>query len=184
MNQAFEELCEKHELEDETRDEFKKMFEDEIIKVFYRLSVQETDVKKGKVAKTTTTKPTTKPAASKSKSGEICAGKKANGEDCTFKAKENGYCGRHDPDKLSTKKSSKLKTKKTAAHECHAIIPKTKKQCTQPGTVKPDGSDFHYCKRHSEKWTEFEEEAGDELKGSEPEDVEEEDGDGEEEPEE
>jgi len=45
-------------------------------------------------------------------------------------------------------------------------MPKTKKGCPASGTVNPTGSEHWYCKRHSVKWTEFEEEVDAELKGS------------------
>jgi hypothetical protein len=169
MNQAFEQLCEKYELSEEIQTDFKNLFESEIIKVFYKMSMKE-DVKdvKGKDTKKLTATKT----KSKSSDSEICAGKKANGDDCTFKAKENGYCGRHDPDK-TTKSSSSAnggpKIKKSA-HECNAIIPKTKKPCSQPGTVKPDDAEFYYCKRHSENWTNFEQEPETKLVDSEADD--------------
>jgi len=157
MNDSFEKLCEKHELNDETKHEFKQLFEEEIIKVFYRMSLkQNTSVKN----------PTTTKKSEKKDDGDtqICTAKKANGGDCTFKAKENGFCGRHNPDKTISSPSSygsknKLKTKKQEKHECNAVISNTKKKCSMPGTVKPDDSSFYYCKRHSEKWTEFEKEA-------------------------
>jgi hypothetical protein len=171
MNQAFEQLCEKYELSEEIQTDFKNLFESEIIKVFYKMSMKE-DVKDVKDVKKTAVKSTATKTKSKSSDSEICAGKKANGEDCTFKAKENGYCGRHDPDKSSTSKSSSAKEKpktKKSAHECNAIIPKTKKPCSQPGTVKPEDAEFYYCKRHSENWTNFEQEPETKLVDSEAE---------------
>jgi len=101
----------------------------------------------------------------------ICKGVKADGDPCSFKAHENGYCGRHDPDKdkaskaSSGSKGSKPRTKKEV-HECHGIMSKDKKQCTSQGTIKPDNASFWYCKRHSEKWTEYESEDAEELQES------------------
>lgn len=171
MNKAFDDLCDKHELAEETRDEFKKMFEEEIIRVFYRMSVEATSEKMTKISKTGAAK---KDSKSKTSDLDVCQGRKANGDPCTFKAKENGYCGRHDPDKVSSsKKTSKLKTKKSI-NVCHGLNPKTKKACISPGTVKPPNANFHYCTRHAEKWTDFESDHEEELKGSEPEEAEEE----------
>lgn len=145
MNETFEKLCKKHELTDHAKVEFRNLFEKEIIKVFNRKS-NELILKK---AETKT--------GSKTSSDGICSGKKADGTSCTFKAKENGYCGRHDPDKpSSTKAAAKPRVKKEYKHDCHATIAKTGKNCIQIGTIKPEGADFYYCKRHSEKWIDFE----------------------------
>lgn len=72
---------------------------------------------------------------------------------CTSPAKDNGYCGRHNPNKTKTTTKS---SSNTDVVKCHAIIKKTGKQCLLNGTVKPENSEFNYCKRHSEKWSEFE----------------------------
>jgi hypothetical protein len=170
MNETFEKLCKKHSLSEHAKVEFRNLFEKEIIKVFNRKSIEmsKEPIKESIIKKITTAK-------TKSTSSDgICSGKKADGKPCTFKAKENGYCGRHNPDKSSSPKAAaKPRVKKESKHDCHATIPKTGKNCIQPGTVKPDGSDFYYCKRHSEKWIEFEPEQEQELATSEVEETEE-----------
>lgn len=159
MNETLKNLCSKYSLSDEATSEFNFLFEKEIIKVFNNMSL-EIDNKthiKNKVS---------------SSNDNICAGKKNDGNSCTFKSKENGYCARHNPDKTSDKKTSpsKPRVKKDSKKECHAIIKKTGKQCIQTATIKPDGSDFYYCKRHSEKWTDFENDVEHKLISSEEDD--------------
>ena len=156
MNETFEKLCKKHSLSEHAKVEFRNLFEKEIVKVFNRKSVEmakESSSKQSIIKKITSKNTSTN-------SDGICTGKKADGKPCTFKAKaESQYCGRHDPDKSNksgSKTSPKTSAKPRTKHDCHAKIPKTGKNCIQPGTVKPEGSDFYYCKRHSEKWLEFE----------------------------
>ncbi len=152
-NETYDKLCKKHGLDEKAKVEFKSYFEKEIIKVFNRNSA---DISKEPTKESTAKKITTKPKTVSS--DDICTGKKADGNPCTFKAKEGGYCGRHNPDKtVSTKTASKPRVKKDS-RECHAVILKTGKKCISAAHVKPDGSDFYYCKRHSEKWIDFEQE--------------------------
>jgi hypothetical protein len=155
MNQEFEKLCDKHELNDESKHEFKQFFENEIIRVFYKLSLKKDELS---LKKDELSLKKDELSLKKDSSNELCMGKKVSGENCTFKAKENGYCGRHNPDKEIKEKSSKPKKKKEHGedHKCNAIILKTKKPCIQPGTIQPDNSENYYCKRHSEKWKDFE----------------------------
>ncbi len=152
MNESFEILCKKYDLAEEVQTEFLNFFEKEIVKVFYKKSEELT------VKSTKSTKKSTKSVEKETSSEDLCKGKKSNGDHCTFKGKENGYCGRHNPDKSS--KTSKSKSpeikKKVGKNECHAIIIKTGKQCVQPGTEVPGSSKYHYCKRHSAKWMDFE----------------------------
>jgi hypothetical protein len=173
MNETFEKLCKKYSLSENARLEFKSLFEKEIINVFNRKSVEieeESNEEESNNGKKSILK---KIAKTSTNSDNICIGKKADGKPCTFKAKpESDYCGRHNPDKKedkTTKSGSKPRVKKDTKHECHAIIPKTGKKCIQPGSVKPEGSDFHYCKRHSEVWINFEKEPDEELVPSEEE---------------
>jgi hypothetical protein len=166
MNETFEKLCKKHSLSEHAKVEFRNLFEKEIVKVFNRKSME---VGKESTTKESIIKKITAKVKTTTSSDGICVGKKADGKPCTFKAKENGYCGRHNPDKSSSPKTAAKPRVKKNANECHATIPKTGKKCIQPGTIKPEGSDFHYCKRHSEKWVEFEPEQEPELVASEAE---------------
>lgn len=158
MNESFEKFCKKYSLTDQAKIDFKNLVEKEIVNVFYKKSFDDSKsdlnpINKGdKVTKKSIVK-------SKVSSEDTCKGKKANGENCTFKAKNNGYCGRHDPDKPSKapgSNSSKPRVKKESKRDCHAVIVKTGKQCIQPGTEKPDKADFFYCKRHAADWVEYE----------------------------
>jgi hypothetical protein len=167
MNEDYEKLCKKHGLAEKAKLDFMSFFEKEIIKVFNRKSVELSG--KESVKESVIKKIISKP---KTSSDGICVGKKADGKPCGFKAKENGYCGRHDPDKSTGVKSSpgsKPRVKKETQRECHAVIPKTGKKCISAASVKPDGSDFYYCKRHSEKWIDFEQEPEQGLNASEEE---------------
>jgi hypothetical protein len=122
-------------------------------------SVKESTKESAKESTKQSTKSKTSTKSTKNADAEICAATKASGEPCTFKAKENGYCGRHDPDKVKTStgtKTAKTLKKKEVPVSCNATITKAGKKCTQMGTVKPDNANFHYCKRHSEKWVDFE----------------------------
>lgn len=184
MNDTFEKICKKHAFSDQAKVELKKFVENEIVKALdvKKLIEREKDILIGKETKVTGSKESVlKKIGSKSKptsSDGICVGKKADGKPCTFKAKsDSDYCGRHDPNKeksTGTKTGSKPRTKKETSHTCHATIPATGKKCIQPATVKPKGADFHYCKRHSEKWIEFEKEPDVELAASDEEAAEEE----------
>ena len=136
-DEIYDQLCKKYELSENAKVEFKSFFEKEIIKVFNKKS---SEINKK-----------TKPDST----GEICSGKKADGKPCTFKTKENSeYCGRHG--NVKGKSDKIIRVNKESSHECHAIIPSTGKKCVQPGSVKPNESNFFYCKRHSEKWIDFE----------------------------
>jgi hypothetical protein len=90
----------------------------------------------------------------------ICRGITGKGNRCDHKAKDNGFCGVHNPDKPS--KSSKPKTKKTniEKNKCNAVCITKKtnesKNCSCIGSVKPEGAEHYYCKRHAEKWNQFE----------------------------
>src|SRR6185369_2017042 len=106
MNDSFEKLCKKHSLTEQAKLDIKNLIEREIIKVFYKKSDETTTVP---VKKTVVRK--------KNTSVETCQSKKADGEECTSPAKENGYCGRHNPDKKTTV-STKSKNKKESKHEC------------------------------------------------------------------
>jgi len=160
-NEAYEKLCKKHNLNGDAKTDFKNFFEKEIIKVFNKKSTE--NGKESIIKKITKEK-------SSSNSDGICNGKKADGKPCTFKAKpDSSYCGRHDPDKTTKTNSSSKPRVKKQEYECHAVIPKTGKKCIQKASIKPDGSDFYYCKRHSEKWIDFEKEPEQELISSEEE---------------
>ena len=173
-NEAYDKLCKKHSLTGEAKVDFKNFFEKEIIRVFNRKSIEVGKEKEIKKIATTT--------KSKTNSDGQCVGKKADGKPCTFKAKpDSDYCGRHNPDKSTSKSTdkstskstdksaSKPRVKKENARDCHAIIAVTGKKCIQPATIKPDGSDFYYCKRHSEKWLSFEPPVENDLNASEEE---------------
>lgn len=150
MTELFEKLCKKHSLNENAKLDFKNLFEKEIIQVFNK--------KANEINKETIINKITKSKNTNSNSDNLCIGKKADGKPCSFKAKKDSeYCGRHNPDKSTQKTVAKPRVKKSSL-ECHAVIAKTGKKCIQPATTKPEGSDFYYCKRHSEKWTEFEQE--------------------------
>lgn len=115
MTHNFEELCLKHELNDDATKDFKELYE-EICKTF----VKNLKVSGPKEAKEATVE-------------EMCSATKKDGDPCTFKAKENGLCGRHQSG------GKKLPKKK---HPCSS------QGCKSQGTVEVDG-DF-FCKRHSD----------------------------------
>lgn len=141
-------LCTKYGISSEIGTEISQLFEDQLIKLF---------------RKTVGLGPPQSQSQSQSQpqSNEICKGRKANGEACTYKSKNNGYCARHDPNKAKTapvKASSvqpRARKKATASGNCHAKTTEGK-QCSLPGATKPDGSDFYYCKRHADKWENYE----------------------------
>lgn len=139
----LQEIFSKHKISDSAQKELKNAFEQLIVKAFY---------------KELSAKPTNKPSeiVDVDRTGK-CNGKcyigTAKEKPCPNKATVGDYCKRHDPEKVS---ETKTKTKKTHDHNCNGIVKKTKKQCTSSGTVQPDGAEFHYCKRHSEKWDEYE----------------------------
>lgn len=80
--------------------------------------------------------------------------------DCTFKAKENGFCGRHNPDKAPSSRASTAgstaSVRSTRAAKagglCNATVSKTNKQCSQVGTQMPEGAKMKYCSRHAKDW--------------------------------
>ena len=165
MNESFDALSKKFSLTEQAKNEFKAFFENQIVKVFHRQAA-EVDKKVPSAVKNVA-------KTAKAKTGDICTGKKADGEACTFKAKVGtAYCGRHSPDKETAAKSSGIKprVKKETKHDCNATIVQTGKKCIQPGTTKPEGSEHHYCKRHSEGWVKYEEELQDPQKCSDAED--------------
>ena len=145
----LQKIFDKHNISDDAQKELENAFEKLIVRAFYKeLSVKGKAPPKASTAKASTAKAT-----------GICIGTfypgTAKEKPCTFKAVAGEYCKRHDPNK----KTATKKTTKKHEHECNAIIKKTQKQCQWAGTVKPDGAEFHYCKRHSTKWAEFEESA-------------------------
>lgn len=152
-SETYETLCKKHGLSKQAIAEFKAYFDKEIIKVFGRIS---SEMNAGGVVKVS--------KVNKISKGEsICIGKKQDGTACTTKSKpDSDYCGRHNPNKpprISKNGTiAKIRTKKEMAPptNCHAVIVKTGKPCILPASVKPEGSDFYYCRRHAEKWIEFE----------------------------
>lgn len=140
---TFEELCEKHKLSIEAIGDFKILYEKQIIEVFYKvdkLKNNDTVIKPSKEGK------------GKDTDTEICKGTKSNGEKCTFKAKEEGMCGRH----CKNEKTVKKKESKTV-HKCNGQTASGEK-CTAIASIKPPTSIYNYCARHSEKWADFEKE--------------------------
>lgn len=140
-------------LSSDSKDKIRKCFERSIVQVFYNKNSingtkTETEAKTKKVEKKEDTADDT-----------ICKETKKDGNRCTFKAKENGYCGRHaKSDNGTTASAKKTSSKKTTAHLCNGIV-KTSgedKKCSSSGTVKPDGADNYYCKKHSTKWKVYE----------------------------
>ena len=127
-----------HEIEDQAQKELRECFEKMIISAFY----EKTSNKKLVIKDSNKYNDTCK---------GLCYAGTSRERPCTAKPKDNGYCSRHNPDKVQ-----KPKKKIVNKNSCNAIIKKSKKQCSSNGTVKPEGAEFHYCKRHSEKWEEFE----------------------------
>jgi hypothetical protein len=150
----LESLMEKLSLNSDSKDEIRKCFERSIVQVFYsKNNINGT--------KTETEAKVTKKVEKKEDTADdtICKETKKDGNRCTFKAKENGYCGRHAKNANGTTASAKkTSTKKTAAHLCNGVV-KTSgedKKCSSSGTIKPDGADNYYCKKHSTKWKAYE----------------------------
>jgi hypothetical protein len=166
----MEELFAKFSLNDDAQKEFKNYFEKQILNAFYEREDNKgvgvstivgtgTTAKDPKSTYESAKLPKTSAKLTKNANADTCVATKVSGEPCTYKAKENGYCGRHDPDKVRTitgTKTVKTLKKKEIPVSCNATINKTGKKCTQMGTVKPENANFHYCKRHSEKWVDFE----------------------------
>ncbi len=88
---------------------------------------------------------------------DICKAYKGNGEPCTYKAKENGYCGVHknqavqyegSPSTSPTRSVRRYSTPRVSSPEpetleiCKAIVKKTGKPCTHPAKVNG------YCGNH------------------------------------
>ena len=139
FNKDLETLCSKLKIGEGPFGEIKDFFEKSIIKVFhehYSESSNKTSKKKE--------------SSESNNNVEKCSAKKANGEPCTFKAKENGKCKRHSEDSKSGGSSGKERTK------CGAIIESSGNQCSLTGTNKPEGSGCFYCKRHADKWETWE----------------------------
>jgi len=138
----------KYDISNEAQKELENAFEKLIIKAFYK------ELKNPKIAHADVSVSPVSPVKG------ICIGKfypgTAKEKPCTFKVVNGEYCKRHDPDKVSTGTGTPKK-KVVNENSCNAIVKATKKQCKWKGTIKPDGSEFHYCKRHSERWEDFEE---------------------------
>ncbi len=141
----LQKIFNKHKISSVAQTELKNAFEQMIVQAFYQnLNGTKTSINTANI---------------EDREGK-CHGKcyigTAKEKFCPNKAIVGNYCKRHDPDKTST---TNAKPKKKHDNDCNGIIKKTKKQCSSSGTVQPDGAEFHYCKRHSEKWKTFEETA-------------------------
>lgn len=123
--ESLDKLCEKHSLTTLIKNEILEVYKDAVFKVF--------------LERCNDNKPTV----------PKCKGIKANGENCTVNAKENGYCGRHT--KKESKRGSKKESKK-AIKPCNA----NNEDCADSETVRPNGSNFYYCKNHADKWIDYE----------------------------
>jgi len=141
-------ICASHDIDDEAYEDIKTFFDNAIIKVFHS-HYSNPDKADKKIS-----------AAASAASSEhgICNGKKADGNDCQFKAKASGFCGRHDPDKESKTTSKSSTAKKTTGNKsCGATIASTGKGCAMTAAIKPEGAKNFYCKRHENSWTKYEE---------------------------
>jgi len=152
MNEEFDKLCDKFSLTDEVKFDLKKFVENEIFRALEIKTLMDNKTPQGAPEGKKSSGP-----LDKIKKDGICIGIKGNGDACTFKSKpDSDYCGRHNKETSKASSSGRIRVKKDAPKECYAVITKTGDKCSNPGTVKPEGADFYYCKRHSVKWTEYE----------------------------
>lgn len=173
MNEQFNALCTKYGLSELAVTEFRNLFEKEIINVFYKESAR--PVGPAGPAGTAKTAKAVQPGVI------LCLGvKKSDGTPCTSKAKENGFCGKHDPSKgtaaagiVGATAAGAVSTTATVAttagavaktgKKCNAVIPKTGNPCAGTASYRPDGATHYYCKRHSKIWINFEQPVEGEL---------------------
>lgn len=139
-------IFERHKINKDAQKDIKKVLENLVLKTFF--SIVDNPTPNSTNSKTTTPPTNT---GNTGNTGNVCRGKKVNGSPCTLKAKDNGFCGRHDPDKMDAEpKLPKKNAKKISTKSiCEGIIKKTNQQCTQSGSVEINGK--HFCKRHSEQ---------------------------------
>ncbi len=131
MTESFVKLCEKYNLSEEASEEFKKLYEDEICKAFFSKINVLNDSKK-----TTKKKESSEEEEEEkiSNPGDLCSAIKKDGNNCTFKAKENGLCGRH---LIKEPKAPKINKKPNCSYD----------GCSSFGTFKTQNG--FMCKRHS-----------------------------------
>lgn len=139
---TLQNVFDKYDIPKEAQNEITNAFEKMIVQVFYK------ELKSSKAASTPTKPNNTKNTNQCSAKCYVGTSKESQ---CSSKPVDGSeFCKRHKSgNKTSNKKINK-------ENHCNGIIKKTNKSCNSAGTIKPDGAEFHYCKRHSEKWKEFE----------------------------